>query len=372
MSRALSPRIAVACVLAVAACPRICDAGPVNPDISVIARPAIRWTGDPDDPDRKRVTMDVGETEIVFDAALNPYARGFLALSLGEEGLELEEGYFTLVRGLPLELALRGGKYRAGFGRLNAAHPHTDPFPERFGVLKAYLPGEESLNETGLSVARRIAVAGEFSVNLAADWLQGDSFRISREPGPEGDPLRAGGDDDAALSRPAFLGRLSGFTMIGDRSALEIGVSGTAGTNNVAAETRTAVFGLDAKARVATSPRAHLVLQGELLHLSREDAAWSTTSGYESSTESRTGGYAFADYTFADRYNLGASFERFAPPGAADIASAAGLFAGLSLLEETTAFRAGWVRTDPGAGRAFHAFSLRVVYSMGPHKAHWF
>ena len=125
-------------------------AGVVNPDISVIGQPFARWSDDAG-PARKRVTLDVGETEFVFDAYLNPYARGTFTLALGGEGIELEEGYFSMTRGLPGNLALKGGKYRLGFGKLNPAHPHTYPFAERFRVLATYLPGEESLNETGAS-----------------------------------------------------------------------------------------------------------------------------------------------------------------------------------------------------------------------------
>ena len=98
------------------AAPRTGVGGATNPDISVIGQPFLGWTDDPDDPDRLRVRPEIGETEIIFDAALNPYARGFFTLAIGEEGLELEEGFFSLNRGLPFELALKGGQYRVGFG----------------------------------------------------------------------------------------------------------------------------------------------------------------------------------------------------------------------------------------------------------------
>ena len=47
-------------------------------------------------------------------------------------------------------------------------------------------------------------------------------------------------------------------------------------------------------------------------------------------------------------------------------------------MEETTAFRIGWERLMPGAAAgdetpdAVNTFTLRVVWSMGPHKAHQF
>jgi len=57
-----------------------------------------------------------------------------------------------------------------------------------------------------------------------------------------------------------------------------------------------------------------------------------------------------------------------------------GLFAGLSLMEETTAFRLDWKRLErsgplpPGVTSAdpVQQLTLRVIFSMGPHKAHQF
>jgi hypothetical protein len=97
-------------------------AGVVNPDISVLGQPLVRWTNDLLDPSPKRAVLDQGEVETVFDAYLNPYAKGYFVMSLTSDGIALEEGYFTLVRGLPGDLQIKGGKYRVNFGKLNAMH----------------------------------------------------------------------------------------------------------------------------------------------------------------------------------------------------------------------------------------------------------
>jgi hypothetical protein len=352
--------------------PQASRAGVINPDISVVGQPFIRTTDDPADPDRDRLQLNVGETEFVFDAYLNPYARGFFTLALGEEGIELEEGFFSLLRGLPGGVAMKGGQYRVGFGKLNPVHPHAYPFAERFRVL-GYLPGEESFGEVGLSLSRRIPVAGDFSLDPSVDWLQGNTFRIEREPVSDLDPLNQGGDDDASLTRPAVLGRLSGFTMVGEQSALEFGVSGTRGTNNVAARAHTTVFGGDVKAKLWTSPQAYLLLQAEGLHLDRDEVEWSDVDGYTLSQVTPSGGYFYADYNFRTRYNFGASYERYQQPTAEEPWDQAfGLFAGLALLEETTAFRLDWNHFVPDEGDEVNTLILRAIYSMGPHKAHQF
>jgi hypothetical protein len=380
MPRRILPPLFGALALLLAGAPA--PAGVVNPDLSVIGQPFLRLTTDPADPDRDRPRMDPGETELVFDAYLNPYAKGFFTLSLADEGMALEEGYFTVVRGLPGGLSLKGGKYRAGFGRLNAAHPHTYPFFERFRVLSVYLPGKESFNETGISLSERLPSPGESSLTASVDWLQGDSFRRPREvTGSGNDPLAAGGESDrAGESRPAVLGRLSAFTMVGERSGLELGMSAAHGTNNVAAAARTTVWGADAKAKLWTSERAYLLLQAEALRLRRDDAGWDAANGaYRLGQVDPWGWYAFADWNLSPRWNVGGSFERFQRDDAERRwEHAVDLFAGYALMEETTAFRLGWERFQASAAdeesalEAIDTFTLRVIYSMGPHKAHQF
>lgn len=358
-------------------------AGVINPDISVIGQPFISWTDDANSLARRRPVFGAGETEFVFDSALNPYARGFFVVSLASGQVELEEGYFTLLRGLPGDITIKGGKYRAGFGKLNPAHPHTYPFAERFGVQQAYLPGDESFNETGLDVSWRVPLPGAWSVTANADVLQGDSFRMKREASVAANDPLLGNDEGDHTSEPraAWLCRLAAFAPVGDRSGLELGVSATQGTNNVAAAARTLVAGGDVKVKLWTSASAYLLVQGEFLQLARDDARWDEpAAGYVLSKTKASGGYVFADYNWAQRYNVGASFERHEQPSlGGDNNSAVGLFAGLALMEETTAFRVDYRRLQPGRAlfaaadpEAVNQFTMRVIFSMGPHKAHQF
>lgn len=358
-------------------------AGVINPDISVIGQPFISWTDDANSLARRRPVFGAGETEFVFDSALNPYARGFFVVSLASGQVELEEGYFTLLRGLPGDITIKGGKYRAGFGKLNPAHPHTYPFAERFGVQQAYLPGDESFNETGLDVSWRVPLPGAWSVTANADVLQGDSFRMKREASVAANDPLLGNDEGDHTSEPraAWLCRLAAFAPVGDRSGLELGVSATQGTNNVAAAARTLVAGGDVKVKLWTSASAYLLVQGEFLQLARDDARWDEpAAGYVLSKTKASGGYVFADYNWAQRYNVGASFERYEQPSlGGDNNSAVGLFAGLALMEETTAFRVDYRRLQPGRAlfaaadpEAVNQFTMRVIFSMGPHKAHQF
>jgi hypothetical protein len=359
-------------VLAATAKPAL--AGVSNPNISVIGQPDAFWTDDPGNPDPKHVRLQAGEVETQIDDYLNPYARATFVLSLGEDGMDLEEGYFSLFRGLPLDLGLRGGKYRVPFGRLNQVHPHANPFAEPPEVIHAYLPGEEAYNEIGADLSRRFPIVGDFSINAQADWLQGDTFRIERESsGDPTDPLETGGGDEADQTRGAWLGRLSGFAMLGDQSALEFGASASQGTNNVAAKARTGIYGIDAKAKLWTSGQAYVVIQGEGLHLDRDEASWDPANGYVLDTVNPTGGYLYADYNFGIRYNMGAMVEAFEEPTPdKPLTHAYSAFLGYSLLEETTAFRLDWRHIQPEDGESINTVTLRALFSLGPHKAHQF
>jgi hypothetical protein len=235
------------------------------------------------------------------------------------------------------------------------------------------------LNETGVQVSKVLALPGDVALTASADWLQGDSYRIERESGgAANDPLDADPEngDLQGEKRPAGLGRLAAFFPIQERSGLELGVSGTQGTNNIAT-----VWGADAKAKVWRGASAYAVIQAEVLVLDREEAAWDeTAAAYTTMHVKPAGGYAFADWNWNRRYNAGASFERFQQPTADKTwDQAIGVFAGLALLEETTLFRISWNQVRPGRPPgatedpdAVNTVMLSVVYSMGPHKAHQF
>lgn len=400
--RSFSPFSLFVLVVAFLGLASLAHAGVNNPDISVIAQPYVELSddrgGEEGNPDRNRPRLHAGELEVVFEAYLNPYARGSVTLAFADEEVGMEEGYFDLVRGLPAGLAFRGGRYRAGFGKLNAAHPHTYPFARTFRTLSTYLPGEEGLIENGLSLSKRISLPADAALTASVDWLQGDSFRIGHEHEDEEEAAKHGGTAAGDGSRPAVLGRLSGFAMTGEQSGIEVGLSAVHGTNDAAEKLRTTILGADLKAKLWNSPRSYLVVQAEALRMERDqpverehEEAQRLAAGGKADGDPEPGGerhetvkplgfYLFADYNWARRYNVGASYERYQQATSEKTWDAAvGLFAGFSLMEETTAFRFGWERFMPGRPDhldedpdAVNTFTLRMIFSMGPHKAHQF
>ncbi|MRR38457.1 hypothetical protein EG829_28180, partial [bacterium] len=133
----------------------------INPDITVIPRFLV-VTDDGqklDEGTREFSTPDLQfqEMEIGLQGYLNPYARADIFLAVKGPDLEsislgLEEAYLTILRGLPLDLNVRLGKYRVEFGKLNTLHPHAWPFVSQPLVQGRFL-GEEGLNDLGVSLS---------------------------------------------------------------------------------------------------------------------------------------------------------------------------------------------------------------------------
>jgi hypothetical protein len=334
------------------------QAGVTNPDISVIGQMRTFITDDHSDPNQNRGQISFDETELIFDAALNPYAHGTFVFSIADGQIEVEEGYLVINKGLPEGLGLKFGKYRVGFGKLNPAHPHAYPFINRFRVLAAYLPGDEAYNEIGGQISYRLPLPGDLSSTVSADVLQGNSFH----------------PDEPDLSRPALLGRWSNFFMLSEESSMELGLSATQGVNNVDLKAKTTILGVDAKAKLWFSPLQVLTVQSEFLALDREDATLDTISGTVSIIHIRPCGmYVFADYSTQKRYNFGVKYEYFQRPVSdKPWDQSVGAFTGFALMEETTLFRLNWDRFIPDGGDAFNTFTLQVIFSMGPHKPHQF
>jgi len=109
----------------------------VNPDISAIPRFLMQTNDGELLPEGKRrfsrPDFMFDELELVVGANLNPYARADVILTVPGPDLEsaklgIEEVYGTILRGLPLDLNLRVGKYRVDYGKINMVHPHAWPF----------------------------------------------------------------------------------------------------------------------------------------------------------------------------------------------------------------------------------------------------
>lgn len=325
-------------------------AGVTNPDISALGQVLGGYTNDPASADADEPTLKLGEAEILLDAYLNPYFKGGFTLSAGVEGVGLEEAWTSMFKGLPWGLGFKAGKYRLGFGNLNAFHPHAYPFIAPPRAMASLLFGEEGFNETAAQVSALLPTPGDWAATVSVDMLEGAAFH----EGQEG-------------TRLGWLGRWANDFLLGESGALQVGLSGATGTDDLARESRAYLAGADIKAKLPIGESDRITLQAEAVY--RRDHALDSAASTE---QERTGFLGFCEYRFHTRWSGGLMYERWEPDGSGTADQAMRAFAGFSVLEESTIVRLAFERFLPDGADQIDTATLQLLFSMGPHKAHRF
>ena len=351
-----------------------------NPDISAIARFLVETNdgGALTNGRREfsRPQLNFQELELLLSAYLNPYAKGDVVLTLPGPDVEagklgVEELYATIVRGLPGDLNLRIGKYRAEFGKLNMMHPHQWSFITQPLVAERFI-GEEGLNDLGISLSTLLPT-GELYTRLTVDLLRGSSSG------------KGAGIEDTTDTPPfyAATARLSGFFPLTETSDLEAGVSFFTGIHDPYHRDRFWYWNLDAKYKYRPSSYTSLTLQGEFL-LNIRDAQQDRefipftegNVGPVVRSVRSAGGVLFGELQFEKIYSVGARVDYAESPyHPDDRARGIALFAGYYPVEETMGVRLEYLHTIMGRGddtRRINAIALQFLFSLGPHRAHPF
>jgi hypothetical protein len=368
----------------------------LNPDISLIGDVRAFVTDDAADPKEGELQLDLSSGELAIQGYLNPFARADLFVGYHDGEFELEELYATILRGLPLGTVLRAGKYRVDFGKLNLLHPHAYSFLDTPLVHQEFL-GPEGLNDIGLNLNWQVPV-GESSLTISGNLLKGDFAEPHDHDHAEeataaslsrflrGGAIRALQDEaETEAEIETGLGtseRVALFVPTGEWAGVEVGVNALQGTLDDLTDRRVELLGADVKYRWAPDKYRSLTVQGEWIRSERdvlhhhhdEQAHALQEEGHEVERIESTGYFAFVDWRFRQRWNLGAIVERSGLAEEADVTvERAGLFAGFALMEETTLVRLLLRRTDGDEYlEPVNEAILQLVFSLGPHKAHWF
>lgn len=370
--------IAIPCGRSAAALLVLClsaGASAANPDISAIGQLLYQGTDEGGWLEEGNHGLDLGEAEIVLDAPLNPFVRGNFTFTAGAEGVEIEEATATLFQGLPAGLSLKAGKYRQGFGYLNAVHPHAYPFIEAPRLLRpdaaGYLPGEESFNDVAIEVSSLVPL-GTAASTLSLGLLRGAPFHEANGEVFLDEAQTIPYDAQAGENRFGWLARLTASAPFGADHAALVGLSASGGTSHVEAGARTALVGADAKVRLALGPETRLVIQGEgIARFSEEIGKNPETLEIAADEATRLGFLAFTDLQFG-RWNVGALYEQYETLADQGLDRAVAAFAGFRLMEETTTVRLRVEHFLPAVGEAGTAITGQLLFAMGPHKPHRF
>ena len=299
--------------------------------------------------------MTLQESEASFQAIVDPYARADFFLAIGEEGIEVEEGFVTFPA-IPGGLLVKAGKFRANFGRLNAFHNHTLPWVDRPLVMYNLLGGatddpDTGIKDAGVSVSRLVP-AGNLFVEATGEIYRGDSgtlFQSSRR------------QDLSAV------GHLRAYTDISESSNLEVGGSYARGHNDTGSDFITQLYGADVTFRWKPLQRAiyrSFVARSELIWSRREELA---------TRHQAFGGYASADYQLQRRWFAGARADWAARARDADIRDR-GLSAVLTywpseFSQVRTQYRQTRYVDQPATA---HELLMQVLFTIGAHGAHPF
>jgi hypothetical protein len=250
-----------------------------------------------------REGFNLREAELAFFAPVDPYFNLYATLPVTENGIELEEAYFVTTS-LPAGLQFKGGKFKSGFGRFNAAHPHAWDFVDAPLPYKLFFGGEgEGLIEKGaqLTYLPNLPI---YTI-LGVEVLQGDNDTLF---GP-----------DARSGPHAYTGFVKSSLDFGGSHSILFGGSVVGGKTKTASfapdtqlEADTVLYGLEFTYKWKPSRWRSIILQSEYLFRHQTgDLTDTVTSATNSLKRNQDGFYVQALYQI-DRWRIGARFDRMA------------------------------------------------------------
>ncbi|MDO8548701.1 MAG: hypothetical protein Q7S39_00925 [Ignavibacteria bacterium] len=373
----------------------------VNPNVSAIGTFNIFTNYIKGSDEYGKLNFETPALELFIDGYLNPYSRATVDIAFEEGKFGVEEIYAEVLRGLPLDLQLKAGKYLLGFGKINTVHPHAWSFLDRPLAHQIFF-GEEGFNDIGFDVSFILpfeSIYTSFDIGV----FKGDAIGKIKAADAE--------DEESILElrgiNPITVGRLSMFYDIDDYNNLEVGLNGAYGLHaksevNLAGDS-TAILskenlyflygGLDFKFKYKPDSYTSFTLQGEGI-INNRDVVRDKGLGVnieKQATEQITtfGGFIYCDYQFLKQFSIGVKYDFTYgiigdEPGATtlnndDKNTTSGIsgWIGYYPVEETLALRFGvqhlTFNYDDGISRDDETvIKLQILFSLGPHKAHQF
>jgi hypothetical protein len=295
------------------------------------------------------------ESELSLQAIVDPYARADFFLAIGEEGIEVEEGYVTFPA-LPGGFSLRAGRMRAAFGRVNTFHNHTLPWIDRplaaFNLMGGSLKeADVGIKDAGLSLRRILpSIQGTF-LEATGEVFRGDSgslFSATRR------------------SDVSTVGRLRAYRDITESTNVELGASYARGHNDVGSGFITQLYGADATLHWRPLRRA-------IYHsfAARSEFYWSSRHQIPT-TQRAFGFFASAEYQLGRRWFTGGRYdwsERARNALQHDISGSLVLTFWPS---EFNQIRGQLRQTHYAEGQVANELLFQFLFTLGAHGAHPF
>lgn len=301
-------------------------------------------------------SLEMHESEVSFQAVIDPYARADFFVSFGEQGVNLEEGFMTLTE-LPGGLLTKVGKMRAAFGKVNTLHNHVLPWTDRPLVTQNLVGGEDGIDDAGISVARLIPNPWIF-LEATGQVFRGDS----------GDLFKSSTRSDLS-----YVGHLRGYHDISESSNVDLGFSYSRGHNDAGlgddgtvTDFTTQLYGIDATFRWKP-------LQRSIYHsfIGRSEWVWSRRD-QPNGLQNSSGLYVSGDYQVGRRWFAGARYDRSYRATDASLLDTGGSLILTYWPSEFSQVRAQYRRTNYALGPAANELLFQFQFAIGAHGAHVF
>ncbi len=254
--------------------------------------------GDEAGPGTRGLSLD--ESEVNFQANVDPYLYGNLTVSLSPDNKVSIEEAFIQSTSLPYGFTLRAGRFFSGIGYLNEQHSHTWDFADQALPYRVFLNNQ--YDDDGVQL-RWLAPITQF-IEFGGELFRGDAF-------PAGGAARVGfgthslfahtgGDIDESSSYRTGISWLR--TKASDRATPTIGAPDDIFNGN----SDTLIFDAVYKWAPNGNPvDTNLKLQGEFF--ARQDDGQFNSIRYRGW---QTGFYAQAVYQFMPRWRVGARYDQ--------------------------------------------------------------
>jgi hypothetical protein len=299
-------------------------------------------------------SLSLQESEASFQAIVDPYARADFFLAIGEEGIEVEEGYATFPT-VPGGLLVKAGKMRATFGRLNTFHNHTLPWVDRPLVMFNLFGGATDDPDTGIKDAgfslSRLIPAGKLFLEATGEVFRGDSGTL----------FQASERDDVSA-----IGHLRAYQDLSESTNLEVGASYARGHNDAGSDFLTQLYGADVTLRWRPLQRAiyhSFAGRAELIWSDREQPGPSQRA---------FGGFVSAEYRLNRRWFLGARYDWSDRARDASIHDRGASAILTYWPSEFAQLRSQYRRTDFGDSGVANELLFQALFTIGAHGAHPF
>lgn len=236
--------------------------------------------------------------ELFIYAPVDPFFNLYVTAPVKEDGAELEEAYFVTTF-LPKGHQIKGGKFKSGFGRLNAQHPHAWDFVDSPLPYRAFT-GDEGIIEKGVQYTYLPPLP--FYLMLGLEALQGENKLLF--------------GSDAAVGAHAFSAFAKASFDLGDYSTLLVGASAVTGktrTESIAADTvlsgNSTLAGLELTWKWLPSKNFGFKLQNEYLYRTQFGSLADTIGGTTVRLDRDQDGLYTQGVFLWDRFEVGARYD---------------------------------------------------------------